>query len=76
MASKRKTEIEKVKKQIKKQTGTSRPSKYIARQPFDEPKSKTFKDPSKPKAPVKRSIVKGGRGRGGGAGGAFLENLK
>ena len=64
MASKRKTNIENAKKIVKKATKTSRPSKYIQRQPLDKPKSRTFA-PSTAKVPVK-----GGRG-GAGIMGAF-----
>ena len=69
--SKRKKEVEKVKTAVKKSTGTSRPSKYIGRQPAEKPASKTFKDPAKPKTPVKRSTRVGSLGgfRGGVGGG-------
>ena len=73
----RKVEVAKAKALVKKSTGTSRPSKYIGSGSPDKPASKTYKNPAKPKTPVKRSTTgRTGRVGRGGAGGAFLENLK
>ena len=77
MAKKKKAEVTKAKAAVKKSTGTSRPSKFIGRQPAEKPSSKTFKDPAKPKTPVKKSTrVRSLGGFRGGVGGGMNWSTK